>query len=59
MGWKVCDTRTFPLCPPCHEEIDQSRGLTRDQRRELELTYVEAMQQAAREAGRKEIPDIA
>lgn len=59
MGWKVCDSRTFPLCPPCHEEIDQSRGLTRDQRRELERTYVEDMQQAAREAGRKEIFDIA
>jgi len=55
MGWKVCDRRTFPLCPECHEEIDQSRGLTRDQRRDLERQYVEAMQQAAREAGRPEI----
>ena len=59
MGWKVCDRRTFPLCVACHEEIDQSRGLTREQRRELERQYVEAMQTAAREAGRKEFKDIA
>lgn len=56
MGMKVCDRRTFPLCFRCHVEIDQSRGLTRDQRREIERTYVERMQTVARLAGRSEIP---
>ncbi len=58
MAMKVCDRRTFPLCFRCHVELDQSRGLTRDQRRELERGYVERMQAIARQTGRAEIPSI-
>ncbi len=55
MAMKVCDTRSFPLCFTCHGDLDQSRGLTRDERRALEAKWVERMQRMAREAGRKEI----
>lgn len=55
MGMKVCDTRSFPLCFPCHADLDQSRGMTRDERRDLEAKFVERMQRMARAAGRKEL----
>lgn len=55
MALKVSDAETFPLCPPCHEALDNSRGMTREQRRELERGYVARMQTIARQAGRKEI----
>jgi hypothetical protein len=55
MGMKVCDSRSFPLCFPCHSDFDQSRGMTRDERRALEAKWVKRMRRMAREAGRKEI----
>jgi hypothetical protein len=55
MALKVSDAETFPMCPPCHEALDNSRGMTRDERRELERGCVARMQTIAREAGRKEI----
>lgn len=55
MGMKVCDTRSFPLCPTCHADLDQSRGLTRDERRAHEAKWVDRMQRMARAAGRKEL----
>ncbi len=56
MGLKVCDRRSFPLCFPCHAAFDQSRGMTREQRRAKEVLYVDRMQAIARAAGRSEIP---
>lgn len=56
LALKVCDRRTFPLCPACHEELDNSRGMTRDQRRATEREFVAAMQRQARVDGREEIP---
>ena len=56
MAMKVCDRRTFPLCFPCHSNLDNTRGMTRDQRRFIERAYVEKMQGIARQAGRTEIP---
>lgn len=56
MGMKVCDRRSFPLCFPCHAAFDQSRGMTREQRRAKEVLYVDRMQAIARAAGRSEIP---
>lgn len=52
---KVSDRLTFPLCVPCHEALDNSRGLTREQRRAAERAHVARMQSLARAAGRKEI----
>lgn len=54
MAMKVCDRRTFPLCFRCHSDFDQSRGLTRDERRAKEAEYVDRMQALARAAGRPE-----
>ncbi len=54
LAMKVCDSRTFPLCPGCHEALDNSRGLTREQRRETERAHVQRMQKMAREADREE-----
>lgn len=54
-GLKVSDRRTFALCGRCHEILDQSKGMTREQRRAKERAYVARMQQLARAAGRKEI----
>lgn len=56
MGAKTCDRRTFPLCFKHHSDLDNSRGMTRDERRELERNYVERMHVLARAAGRPEIP---
>lgn len=54
MAMKVCDRRSFPLCFRCHSNLDNSRGMTRDQRREAESTYVERMQAQARADRRPE-----
>jgi hypothetical protein len=54
MAMKVCDTRSFPLCPECHTILDQSRNMFKEQRRALEARWVDRMQRMAREAGRKE-----
>lgn len=54
MGMKVCDTRSFPLCSTCHADLDQSRGMTKEERRTQEAKWVERMQRMAREASRKE-----
>lgn len=54
-GYKVCDTRTFPLCVYHHEALDNSRGMIRDERRDLERRYVEKMQAQARADGRDEV----
>ena len=55
MGMKVCDTRSFPLCPICHVDFDQSRNMTREESRAWAARMVERMQRIARAAGRKEI----
>ena len=55
MALKVSDAETFPLCPRCHEALDNSRGLTREARREMERGYVARMLTLARQAGRPEI----
>lgn len=57
MGMKVCDRRTFPLCFPCHSDFDQTRGMTRDQRRALEDEYVSLMQEIARRDRRPEFKE--
>lgn len=54
MAMKVCDRRTFPLCFRCHSDIDNSRGMTREQRRALEDEYVGLMQEIARRDRRPE-----
>lgn len=56
MAMKVCDRRSFPLCFRCHSDFDQSRGMTRDERRAKEAEYVDRMQAISRAAGRPEIP---
>ena len=61
LSMKVCDLLTFPACAPhwgmpgCHWQIDTSFQMTREQRREIELTQVAATQDKARAAGRPEI----
>lgn len=40
MGMKQCDSLTFPLCRPCHQNHDQG-GMLRDERRRLEWHYVD------------------
>lgn len=55
LAMKACDLRSFPLCFICHGDLDQSRGLTRDERRALESKWVDRMQRMARNAGRKEL----
>jgi len=57
MGVKVCDRRTFPLCFPCHSDLDNSRGMTREQRRALEEQFVERMQAQARADRRPEFKE--
>jgi hypothetical protein len=54
MGLKVSDRRVFPLCRHCHEHLDQSRGMTREERRQRERRYVDRMQEIARSEKRKE-----
>lgn len=54
MAIKVCDRNSFPLCFKHHADLDNSRGMTREDRRELERGYVARMQAIARAAGRKE-----
>jgi hypothetical protein len=57
MAMKVCDRRTFPLCFPCHSNLDNTRGMTRDQRRQLETEYVDRMQAQARADRRPEFKE--
>lgn len=40
MGIKACDSQTFPLCVYCHTWLDQSGKLNKDERRNLERSYV-------------------
>lgn len=54
MAMKTCDRRTFPACFKCHSDIDNTRGMTREQRRALEDEYVDLMQEIARRDGRQE-----
>ena len=55
LALKVCDLRSFPMCPTCHADLDQSRGYTRESRRLFEADSVVRMQRMARQAGRKEL----
>jgi hypothetical protein len=55
MAMKVSDTETFPLCMFCHIDLDQSRGISRDDRRQQERRYVNRMKKIAQAAGRPEI----
>lgn len=59
LAMKVSDDRTFPLCSACHEALDNSRSMTRDERRELERAYVQRMQRIAISAGRLEVENSA
>jgi hypothetical protein len=54
---KVSDRRTFPLCVRCHEILDQSKGMVREERRQRERRYVARMQEIARNAKRPEFND--
>jgi hypothetical protein len=54
LAMKTCDRRTFPACFRCHSDIDNSRGMTREQRRDLEERYVARMQAQARTDNRPE-----
>jgi len=54
MGIKSSDEALFPLCattagrPGCHEEHDQARdGLSRDERRSIELEWIARMESIA------------
>ena len=40
MGQKACDSLTFPLCHWCHQFLDQGGKLLKDDRRLLEISYV-------------------
>ena len=58
MGIKASDEALFPLCattpgrPGCHEEHDQARdGLNRDERRAVELEWIERMESIAAREG--------
>jgi hypothetical protein len=63
LGMKVSDLESFPLCGPrgmqmgCHQQLDLSIELTRDERRVLERRYVERMQALAKAAGRPEFKE--
>ncbi len=65
MAMKVCDLQSFPLCAPhwgligCHQQFDLLLDMTRDDRREMEVRYVERMQAIARAAGRPEFREAA
>lgn len=54
---KASDFDAFPLCAPrfglvgCHQSLDWSLDMTRDQRREMERTYTARMQALARADG--------
>lgn len=58
MAMKVCDRRSFPLCFRCHSDFDQSRSMTRDERRAKESEYVERMQAIARASSRPEFREL-
>lgn len=65
MGLKTSDLDTFPLCAPhwgmpgCHWQLDNSFGMTRDERRALESEYTARMHDEARRDGRKEFKEAA
>jgi hypothetical protein len=56
-GIKVSDERSFPLCGPrfgligCHQQFDLCIDMTRDERRETEVGYIERQQTKARADG--------
>ena len=44
MGIKVSDALTTPLCFYCHSLVDQGKGLTREERREMwNQAYINGM----------------
>ena len=61
LGQKASDLDCFPLCcvrpghMGCHQMHDLLLGMTLDQRREIELSYIERMHRIARHIGRPEI----
>lgn len=65
LGMKTSDLDAFPLCGPrgqhigCHQQHDLCIDMDRDQRRELERTYIARMHAIARAAGRPEFREAA
>lgn len=65
MGTKDCDLRTFPLCCTrpghmgCHMAFDLCIDMDKATRRQLTEDYVAKTQHMAREAGRRELPEVA
>ena len=55
MGIKTDDCLTASLCPRCHAEIDQGKGMSRDERRaKIDGAILKTITELAR-AGRLEI----
>jgi len=54
LAMKVTDLASFPLCFRCHSDLDHTRGMTRQERREKEAKFVARMRAIAVAAGRKE-----
>jgi hypothetical protein len=45
MGIKTSDALVAALCPMCHSELDQGKGMTREERRDFwNRAYVKTMQ---------------
>src|SRR5688572_27204600 len=65
MGTKASDLETFPLCCTrpghmgCHMQFDLCIDMTKAQRRELTVQYVERMQAVAKADGRREVKEAA
>jgi hypothetical protein len=65
MGTKASDLETFPLCCTrpghmgCHMQFDLCIDMTKAQRRELTVQYVERMQAVAKADGRREFKEAA
>ena len=65
MGTKASDLETFPLCCTrpthigCHMAFDLCIDMSRAERRELTVQYVERMQAIAKSEGRREFKEAA
>lgn len=65
LGMKTSDLDCFPLCAPhfgligCHQQLDLLIDMTREERRQAEIRYIERMHALAREHGRREFKEVA
>jgi hypothetical protein len=51
MAIKACDSQTFPLCQTCHQWLDQSGELNKEERRNYERSAVDGTRRLFRALG--------